>query len=359
MEVKRLSVEQVHTNKVSELGLDPTVLDLSSVESIAAALRRAAGFFCPCSALTLVRAVVRPLLGVIVDLEALQQLVEETLESMIAHGDLLEQPIVDSDPQRLNSVLVYAAPPSFVFRQSGSALLLGIAPDQLSPLPHELEVSIEYVNHIRRVPAEAAKDLRVELFQLGLLELSFANWLKAPPAESPGNHIARADRLLNEAPASHDIPGLTLLDSSRPVRYYKGRWVEPKSQTGRFVGRRRQAYGSDLWCYVQIKDGRPERFIDFPVVRSRERGCDVAWRLQMAIDAHRSEPQGFRSRPGPAGTRVLEFFSPVPMWARRRWDAVGEPVLGSGCLFAYRFTEGELLEELRFVREMLWLSEAT
>jgi hypothetical protein len=47
------------------------------------------------------------------------------------------------------------------------------------------------------------------------------------------------------------------------------------------------------------------------------------------------------------------------MWARRRWDAVGEPVLASRCLFAYRFAEDELTEELQFANDMLWLNELT
>jgi hypothetical protein len=55
----------------------------------------------------------------------------------------------------------------------------------------------------------------------------------------------------------------------------------------------------------------------------------------------------------------MEFFSPVPMWARRRWDAVGEPLTASGCLFAYRLAETELTEEVRFAREALWLDEMT
>src|SRR5207245_9270539 len=56
------------------------------------------------------------------------------------------------------------------------------------------------------------------------------------------------------------------------------------------------------------------------------------------------------------GTRIVDCFSPVPMWARRRWDAVGEPVASSGCLFSYKFTEREISEELAFARDRLWLT---
>ena len=51
---------EVHANKVAELGFDQTALDLTSIEAIAAALRRAANFLCPCAATTLVRAVAEP-----------------------------------------------------------------------------------------------------------------------------------------------------------------------------------------------------------------------------------------------------------------------------------------------------------
>ena len=98
--------------------------------------------------------------------------------------------------------------------------------------------------------------------------------------------------------------------------------------------------------------------IDLPVAASRWRGCDEAWRLQMALDARRREPQRFRVR-RQGLTAVIEFFSPIPMGARRRWDALGEPVSSSGCLFAYRILDAELDEELQFIRNSLWLEELT
>jgi hypothetical protein len=357
--MRLISAAELHSRKVGELGLDASALDLTATESLAAALRRAAGFLCPCSMTTLVRAIVRPLEGLVPDLDAISDSVETTLEAMVAHGDLLEQRDVAVEAGSNAGVLLYAAPPSFVVRQSGAALLLGITPDELSPLSTELEARIEYANHIRRLPADTAEDLHAELLNLGLVELSVEAWLKAPPAETAKQHVARVDRLLDTAAPSGMVPGLTIIDPSLPVRYYRGRWAEPRSQTGRFVGRRSQAYGAALWCYFHISNGTPASFIELPLVGSRARGCDEAWRLQMAIDALRGEPQRVRLRPGPAASWVLEFFSPVPMWAQRRWDAVGEPVPSTGCLFAYRFSENEIAEELHFIRERLWLDELT
>ncbi|WP_437984767.1 hypothetical protein [Sorangium sp. So ce117] len=354
--MKRLTAAEVHAHKIAELGLDPEALDLTTAEGLAGALRRAASFLCPCSAASLVRAVVRPLRGLVPDLDRAQELVEATLEAMIAHGDVLEQPDVEGETSS-SRVLLYAAPASFVARQSGLVILLGVASDHLSPLPAEMERRIQYVGHVRRMIPSAGEDLRTELRQLGLLELTFNDWLKGPARESASQHVAARDRSLDSVAPSRDIPGLLLLDSTRPVHYYRGRWVEPKAQTGRYVARRRQAYGADLWCYVQVRDGQPERMIDLPLRGSRWRGCDEAWHLQMALDAQRCSPQRFRITQSVGASVVLEFFSPVPAWARRRWDAIGEPVPSTSNLFAYRIPKTEIDEERRFARDTLWVEE--
>lgn len=359
--MRQLSAASLRAQKVAELGLDPNEFDLTSVEAIAGALRRGAGFLCPCTAPSLVRYVVHPLRALVDDLSAIKESVEQTLEAMIAHGDILEHRDIEGEPAYGDASLLYAAPSGFVARESGTLILLGVASEQLSA-PDEidrLESRIEYVSHLRRLTSGAGEDLRSEFLQRGLIEISYTNWLRSPPRKSCAQHFERLNRLLDVAQPSRDVPGLLLLDPTRDVRYYRRRWVEPNGQSGRFVARRRQAYGADLWCYLQMRDGNPERLIDFPVMESRWRGCDEAWHVQMAIDAQRGEPQRFRIRPGPDGTRVVEFFSPVPMWARRRWDAVGEPVSATGCLFAYQLAEAELAEELRFVREALWLEELT
>ena len=356
--MKRLTAEEVHSRKTRELGLDPEALDLTTPEGLAGALRRAASYLCPCSAATLVRAVVRPLRGLVPDLDKAKELVEETLEAMIAHGDVLEQPEVQGDTLSAR-VLLYAAPASFVVRQSGLVVLLGVAADQLSPLPSELERRIQYLGHVRRLCPSAGEDLRSELRQLGLLELTFDTWLKGPKLGSASQLVAANDRVLDGVVPSRDIPGLLLLDPTRPVRYYRGRWADPKSHTGRYVARRQQAYGADLWCYVQVSNGQPERMLDLPQRGSRWRGCDEAWHLQMAIDAQRGSPQRFRVSLSVGDDVVLEFFSPAPAWARRRWDAIGEPVPSAGSLFAYRIPKAEIDEERRFAREALWLEEMT
>lgn len=343
--------------KVEELGLDPGAVDLTSIEAIACTLRRTASCLCPCTGPTLVRNVVRPLRGLVDDLDATKTLVEDTLEVLIAHGDILEHKDVNDDLRSGVGNLLYAAPASFIVRKSGALIMLGAAQDQFSALPEEILGRIEYVNHVRRLSPAPEEDLRTDLAQLGLIEISYDRWLRSPAIVAPLVHVQNLDRLLDKTPPSRDVPGLVLLDPERPVHYYRGRWVELRTQTGRFVGRRHQAYGADLWCYVEVHSGHPERLIDFPVQGSRWRGCDEAWRLQLGIDSQRGDPQRFKLRSGPKRSVVLELFSPLPMWAIRRWDTVGEPVMSTGCLFAYRFSEAEIEEEVRFATEELWLGE--
>ncbi len=352
--MRQLTRTEVHLRGIAQLRLDPNTLDLTSVEAIAAALRRSARFLCPCASATLVRAVVEPMKGLVEEIDAFRESVWDTLEAMIAHGDFLEHCDIEGSS---NATLVYGAPLGFVARNSGAVILLGVSSNQLSSLPSDLADRVEYVKHLRRLKPLPNEDLSVVLPQLGLRAVSYLGWLQSPGDEAPDQHISRLNRLLDAGPASGAVPGLSILDPEQSVRYYRGRWREVRADSGRFVARRDQAYGSNLWCYVELISGEPQKLLDFPLASSRWRGCDEAWRLQMAIDAQRGNPQRFRLLPGTEAGTVIQFFSPVPAWAQRRWDAVGEPTTNQGCLFAYRLAESEVAEELRFARGTLWLEE--
>jgi len=297
----------------------------------------------------------RPLEGFGFDLDELQEKIEEALGALVAYGDLIEEREVSQFQGPAPRVL-FTAPPSFVSRQSGLVLLLGIASDQVSPLPDELVARIDFARHVRRLRTED-ETVAMTLMDMGLIQIPIDSWMMSPALETPSHHLRRMDDLLDDMGPSGEVPGLSLIDPAKPVRFYKGRWVEPTNQNGRFVGRRKQAYGADLWCYVEMDEGTPLRFIDFPLKGSRARGCDEAWHLQSAIDACRGRRQVYRKRQGSGPIKIFDFFSPVPGWARRRWDAFGEPLDGMGCLFSYSFEDSEVPEEEAFVCERLWLEE--
>ncbi len=353
--MRQLSTAEVHAKSVSALGLDAEAVDMASPEAIACVLRRTAGFLCPCAPSRIVGTVVSALDGLVDDLEEVRVLAEETIQSLIALGDLIEdRPKGDSGVG--GGTQIYAAPPAFVARQSGAFLLLGIVPDGGDSLSEELEGRIEYINHTRRIIGD--EDLGAQLQELGLVELPQQAWLRAPRQETAAECIGRFGIALDRSTPSGDIPGLTLLDPDTSNRFYKGRWRQPTSRTGRFVARRSQLYGSPIWCYVEIERGLPKKLLDLPLQEGGFRGCDEAWQLQAAIDAERGEPQVFRLRFAIESEIAVEFFSPVPAFARRRWDAIGELLASRrGCLFVYRFAADEMNEERAFMRDRLWLAE--
>jgi hypothetical protein len=237
--------------------------------------------------------------------------------------------------------------------------LLGIAPDDVSPLPADYVARIDYDSHVRRIHPLAEESLRLGLPQFGLFTLSMEQWLRTPLVESPQDYVLRFDELLAKAPAAGFVIGLRILDPAKPVRYYQGRWIDLGKQSGRYLARRPQAYGAPLWCYVEVEGGNTKRLVDLPQFEKRWRACDEAWRLQAAIDACNLKPQQYRIRSGPStDTSVLDLFSPVPLWMERRWDFLGRPVPPSGNVFSYALPARAILEETTFMKNMLWLVDS-
>jgi hypothetical protein len=351
--MKLLAPADVHAAAVRRLGLDSSAVDLTSIEALAASLRRAAGFFCPCGPTTLKRAVLRSLDGLVEHNSELVSSVDNTLAALVGFGDLIEQREL-TDAGRA-ATLLYPAFPSFVVTGDTSVMIIGISPEHISPLTEDLEGRLEYRIHFRRLTAAPGEDLRATLRSLGLFELTFETWLKTPPPSTAARMLQKFDELLDRAGPSGEIPDLVVIDPELPVRYYKGRWRDAGALTGRFVGRRPQAYGSDLWCYIEVRAGVPLRFVDLPLRGSRVRGCDEAWHLQMAIDAQRNVPQQFRLRRGPLNSQLIDLFSPIPMWAQRALDASGEPAASTGALFSYRATHN-VEKVVDLLKNALWLS---
>ena len=153
------------------------------------------------------------------------------------------------------------------------------------------------------------------------------------------------------------IHDLKILDSSRPVTYYRGRWVDPTDHDGPFVARRPQEFGAPIWCLVELRNGDPVCLLDLPLARTRWRGCDSAWHLQMAIDHDRGTPQLYRRRVDRDIVR-FDFFSPLPQWSQRRLMILGRPVARDRCLFSYLLPADEADAEEAFLQESLWLSRS-
>jgi hypothetical protein len=233
--------------------------------------------------------------------------------------------------------------------------LLGIAPDEVTPLPSLLAARVAYEGVVRLLKSEPAEDLATALRDLGWLELSQTAWLKAPKKESAAHMREAMIAKLLEQPASGAIPDALILDPSRDPHYYASRWVSPAHESGYFVARRPQAHGSPLWGFAALTNGVVTKFLDLPLKGTRWRGCDVAWHLQMAIDDGLGRKQSYRSRSADGGA-YLDLFSPLPLWAERRLAVLGHPAPREKCLFTYWIPEREVISEEEFLRERLWLA---
>lgn len=348
--------EEVLTGCRRTLGLAPQ--DVNPVDNafLAALVRHTAGFLCPCSAATLRSAALESLQH-LTDDEELVSKIDGTIEGLIVGGDLLELSQVTTDDPSVKGTWLFAAPPSYVLRPSGSIFLVGIVADRDTYLPQALMARIRYDGHTRAIMPDPNEDLRGELAELGLQQLSQENWLKSPKHQTASKLRESLEIKLRTQLRSGDIPSLQIIDPYQSVTYYRGRWISPKKQTGMFVGRRPQEFGSPIWCFVELESGEPKRFLDFPLPKARVRGCDAAWHLQMAIDHSNGTPQVYRVR-ARDGNAYLDFYSPLPLWVERRLMIFGRHAEPNKCLLSYRLPSDELATEEQFLQKHLWLSPA-
>jgi len=354
MGIKIIPRSEVIAESRKNLGLKPVDHNAIDSEFLAAALRHAAGIFCPCSAATLRSAIVDCLEHLSTG-EDLTQIVENAIEGLIVGGDLLELNQVTTDDPDAKGTWLFAAPPSYVVRPNGSIFLTGIVADRDTYLPQALMARIKYDGFTRAIMPAPEEQLEDELAELGLQPLSSDNWLKPPKSESAEECFERHNTKLSSTDRSGAIPELQIIDPLKSVSYYRGRWAKPKAQTGMFVGRRPQEFGSPIWCLAKLQDGHAKNLIDLPMPKSRLRGCDAAWHIQMAIDSINRSPQIYSVRTTDQYA-FFDFYSPLPLWAERRLMLLGRHADANGCLLSYRIPLAELSTEEEFIQERLWLS---
>jgi hypothetical protein len=340
------------------LGLDRQQQDLFSASGLAASLRRAASFLCPATPGQLVDAVVDVLSPLRPDGPALREDVQAMVDSLISAGDLIELPRESARPARL----LFLGPPSYVEKHAGTYLVMGIRPYGQSLVGTGSAPAVRYDRHRRTVEVDASE--APALFRtLGLQRINRPRWAAEPERLSAEDLVARLGSRLDVARAAGSIPELKVIDPAAKVTYYSGRWrsVEP-NDCGDFVARRPQEYGNPLWCAVRVHDGSPIRLIDFPLDDFTVPGRDEAWRLQAAIDESRSAPQVFSVTPASnhAESSTVDFFGPVPTWAQRYLDLVGDATnTSAGSLFSYAVPNAALTDLTEYLGRTLWISKST
>lgn len=321
---------------------------------IPASLRRAASVKCPCAPSALIEAV-WAVLHPLTPLE--RESVAETLDTLIAAGDLVE---ATEERSGRRHRMIHLGLPRYVRRQSGDIVVFGTRPDKLPLIGESLQDRVSQSAHLRRIVA-ADNQVPALLDAYGLDEVLDAQWIGLPPIASERELVDSYRSELMKRPASAVSDNFRILDPNSSPDHYRSRWKSADvSDSGVFVGRRQQRYGSDLWCLVELQSDRSVRLLDLPLDPSEGlRGCDEAWRLQAAIDAVNGNPQVLQVRGTGRGNVRLGLPSPPPKWLQRRWDLLGLPVRVPWALFAYEFARAEVREEAAFVADYMWMSRRT
>jgi hypothetical protein len=324
--------------------------DVSSI--FRPALRRAAFLLAPCSMPELARFVAEPLSSFGDQREKVEQVIQE----MIAYGDILEMKRISSDPWDAPAYVLRPAPPAFVVRSPDEVILLGVAGELASPLPAELAAQVTNEGPVRVLRADPSERLVEHLKLLGLAELSEHAWLRTPPISRPADYVsAWHARLMAVLASPAAIDGLEILDPHRPSTFYSGRWRPPApTDNGVFVARRDQAYGAKLWSLVEISAGQTQRVLDLVSPDDTQRPCDIAWRIQAALDTIAGNPQ-IVSVECSTSRVSLGFNSPIPAFAERRLSIVGAKVRCPGTLFRFEIPVARADAELAALNSSLWM----
>lgn len=357
MVVRQLDAKDVLTVARQRLGL-PHASTLIDATFLAAMVRHAASIRCPCSRSSL-KSTISESLRTLVDSNSLSaDAITDAIEASIVAGDLLELTDVATADGDAKSTWLFTTPPAFTVRSSGAIFLIGVVPDQDLFLPGTLAGRVVFDGATRFIEPTAGEDLATELRELGLQEWSQELWLKAPQAQTAQALLTDMTRRVEAAQPCGALNGLELLDPTRPVTFYSGRWTTAKDQTGCYVARRPQEYGAPIWGFVSLQDGHPKAFIDFPLSAYRWRGCDAAWHVQMAIDYCLGHPQRYRRTDLGDGVQ-FDFFSPLPLWLQRRFLLLGHTLPRDRSLFSYWVPRGEAATEEQFLIDRLYLAART
>lgn len=155
--VRQITASEVRYLTVESLELDPAKFVLESPESLAAALRRAASYLCPCPVAHLIEAVAGAWSSLVVDPAQLKQQMNDALDLLLAYGDLVESNDVTSVEKTSSGTMIYLARPAFVRRASGIRIMVGVPPDDISIIPDEMKDKVLTRGHIREVREEPKK----------------------------------------------------------------------------------------------------------------------------------------------------------------------------------------------------------
>jgi hypothetical protein len=281
----------------------------------ASIVRRVAAAMAPCTRGELLARASLALNGCIG--ESPRDLLHEVVDDLIVGGDLDEQPALlegrDDAP-----LLVFSRQPSF-YRTGARIHLVGAAPDDAPWLPRILMQDVWSDGGLRYLvdePDESDESMCDVLSRMGLHEISIDNWAAVPSTRSPHQLLEQVGAMLDSRGREEMLVGVRWLTSTDQSLTYRERWCESTNEHGLLIARAPQPYGADAW-YVAARTQVRSRFLQLPLEEFPEdRACDLAWRVQLALDVVACRPSCYSvSVDGDVAKVAVDF--PVPLRERR------------------------------------------
>lgn len=281
-------------------------------------LRRLIGTLAPCSRRDLLRQAKVALAGLTE--EALDDVVSGTLEDLIVGGDVLELPVLAGDRGAGTPLQLLGAPPGFVV-QGQRIRILGIAPDDARFLPEDVQAIVLARGGDRFIDCEDAGEISTLLCDLKLRQIDVAQWLGADTDEPADTFLRRIAEYLERMGRSESLVEMQWLwpSDGLPARY-RDRWhAEPPSDVAMCIARAPQRYGNPRWYLVANGGAHGQHILELPLDGEvATRACDLAWRIQLALDYTRGHPMRFHVTAADAEWAQIRLEFPLPLHDRRR-----------------------------------------
>jgi hypothetical protein len=328
-----------------------------SLEGMAEFARHVASFDCPCSERHLIGSLTRLLLPQYPEsesresLDSVREQAEKLVEGLLDHGDLIEVDDTESGTR-----LVALRAPAACALSKNKVILLGIVPCGSDSLPTLCRAKRHLKGYSRILTVDDSTATLYDLHTSGYVVVSEAEWRQYPEQLNAKLHVAfYTSKFRFDTTVGH-VDGLRVLNSDKSVLHYKSRWMAKAEGDGDFVARRQRKYGNEAWAFVRLHQTEPVALLDLPTKAFTFRACDEAWHLQQALDHELGHPQRYKVT-SLNDEVLLQFFSPIPQWAHRRFTSLGDQVNSSECLLAYSFQSADIAAaEIKFAETRMWLA---
>ncbi|SFN52720.1 hypothetical protein [Dokdonella immobilis] len=278
----------------------------------ACVVRRLAAVHAPCPRRQLVAQASHALAGALAD-DATTTL-HEIVDDLIAGGDLTEQVGLRAGTDEA-PVLIFLTAPRFA-RAPHRIYLRGVAADDAPCIPRAVSADMISAGSMRYLHSDDVDSSAELLRKLGLDEEALDHNARADHCLQGEALIARYRVALASGDRLERAEGFRWLAPGGDSPYHR-RWSQDAAAHGLQIGRVPQFFGADAWI-VADHSAKPARFAHLPLRDLRDdRGCDAAWRLQLAIDSDAGAPAHYQVQVD-ENLAHLKISFPLPQRERAR-----------------------------------------